>query len=124
MSDVTICVGSNLKCRKERLEAARCWIDTILDNVRYSSIYETPEIHGIGRPYKNIVISGVSKLSLEDLIEKCKQFELQSGRTQEMRRRGDVPIDIDVVIWEGKIIRGKDFSQQFFQIGAKELGII
>jgi 2-amino-4-hydroxy-6-hydroxymethyldihydropteridine diphosphokinase len=35
--------------------------------------------------------------------------------------KGNVPIDIDIVLWNGDIIKENDFKQSYFQIGWNEI---
>ena len=34
---------------------------------------------------------------------------------------GKIPLDIDIVVWNGEIIRPQDWKQDYFQTGLKEL---
>lgn len=120
---VVICIGGNLEPRISNVAAARDWLLTVLKDPHVSDIYETPEIHGIGRPYMNMVISGTTDLDIDSLNMMCKDFEIKSGRDAEARSRGDVPVDIDIVRCNDRILRPEDYRQQFFRIGAKSLGL-
>ena len=67
------------------------------------------------KPYTNQCL-GVSQLNAL-----LKQHEIAEGRTDEMRARKQVPIDIDIVIYDGEILRPNDYNQAFFQKGWKEI---
>ena len=73
--------------------------------------------HGGFREYINAVLSGYTLLTPLELDTKCKQFELEHGRTLEARKAGNVAIDIDLVIYGNDILRPKDFAREFFKIG-------
>lgn len=122
-NQVVICIGGNLEPRVGNVAAARDWLLTVLNDPQVSDIYETPEIHGIGRPYMNMVISGTTDLDVDSLNMMCKDFEIKSGRDAEARLRGDVPVDIDIVRCNDRILRPEDYRQQFFRIGAISLGL-
>lgn len=121
---VVLSLGSNHGDRYANIEEAITWCAGKLNGIKVSSIYETPEIHGIGDPYLNAVVIGESCLSFEELTAATKEFERTHGRDAEARHRGEVPIDIDIVIWDEAIIRPLDFSRQFFQIGYLEISAI
>ena len=49
------------------------------------------------------------------------KYSKENGRDEERRRRGEVPIDIDIVLWNAKTVRPADFAREFFQIGFREI---
>lgn len=116
---VVLSFGSNCGDRSKNVEKALDWIKGISSGAVCSIIYETPEIHGIGAPYMNAVCRCHISYSLTQFLAITKEYETVNGRDSECRIRGEVPIDIDVVIWNDKIIRPKDYSCSFFQIGYK-----
>lgn len=118
---VVISFGSNLDPRVERIERSMEIISRYLSGCRCSTIYETPEIHGKGRPYMNAVMTGYLRIDFNEFERLCKQTEIEEGRDEAARMRGDVPIDIDIVIDGDKVIREKDFAMSFFQIGFTQL---
>lgn len=116
-SKAVLSFGSNSGDRQKNVLKALDWINLRFPDSTVSEIYETPEIHGIGNPYINAV--GVCEVgcSLQELIALTKEYEKENGRNSECRRRGDVPIDIDVVKWNDTILRPLDYSSSFFNIG-------
>lgn len=123
MNSVVICIGSNLAPRIEYMDKAGDWVHSIFKSVRESHVYETPEYRGIGRPYLNKVFSGITCLELNEINRLAKEFEISCGRDSWARMRGDVHIDIDVVIWNGTVLRPNDFKQAFFRIGAMQIEV-
>lgn len=118
---VTLCLGSNAGDRSGNVAKAIRRLADILTDMKISVIYETPEIHGIGTPYCNAVVEGFTAEDARKLNQRLKLLEILQGRTVVMRRLGIVPIDIDIVMMDDKIIRPKDYEQSFFQIGYKEI---
>lgn len=116
-----LCIGSNREPKISNVEKGLRNIRRLLTNVSSSEIYETPEIYGKGAPYANAVVSGDTICGLDELNHILKQLELNAGRDAEARNKGEVPLDIDIVMWNGSVIREKDFRQSFFQIGFKFL---
>lgn len=123
MNRAILSIGSNLEPRVMRIEDAVHWMECHFHVENSSSIYETPEIHGIGRPYMNMVMDITTADDYEDLQQAIKKFEISSGRDGEARLRGDVPIDIDIVVWNDEVLRPKDYSQSFFRIGASMIDV-
>lgn len=110
-------LGSNCGDRIYNVRKALDWIGSITEECNMSPIYETPEIHGIGNPYMNAVCKCKTDITLPTIIELTKRYELENGRDEECRKRGDVPIDIDVVVWDENTIRPQDYARSFFKIG-------
>lgn len=118
---VWLSFGSNCGEREALISKAIKIIGESLKEVSFSDIYETPEIHGKGAPYLNAVMKGHTFKSFEIFNQELKEYEISEGRDSECRLRGLVPIDIDIVIWDSKVIRPKDFSASFFQLGYQNL---
>lgn len=116
-STAVLSFGSNCGDRNRNVQRALDWLSLNFSDPKVSGIYETPEIHGVGNPYMNAVGSCKVECSLSELIAFTKEYENSNGRDSECRQRGDVPIDIDVVVWNNEIVRPLDYSCSFFKIG-------
>ena len=121
METVVLSFGSNYGNRRENVEKALAWVDSILTETMKSGVYETPEVHGFGASYYNAVACGKSSVGCDELNALQKEYEKACGRNEESRRRKEVPIDIDIVMWGDKIVRPVDFSREFFQIGLRQI---
>lgn len=122
MISVTIGIGSNCGDRQSSVKHAVDWLKSILMQTKCSEIYETPCALKIGKPYLNAVITGFYSgdgFQLEDLL---KDKEREMGRNNRSRLSGVVPIDMDIVICDGEILKEWDYRQKFFQIGYKAIG--
>lgn len=121
MVSVTISIGSNCGDRNSLIEEAINWLEKILMQTKCSAVYETPCALKAGKPYLNAVLRGFypgDGIELESLL---KEKEKNMGRDSKCRERGDVPIDMDIVICAGDIVKEWDYRQKFFQIGFKEI---
>lgn len=116
---VVLSVGSN--CSREKVSDALSWLSEILDDFHSSELYRTPSIHGDGVPYVNAVVVGHTGLTEDELNLRLKKYEVDNGRDDACRQAGIVPVDIDIVIWDSKILRLRDFRHDFFQIGYRQL---
>jgi len=67
------------------------------------------------------VVEAETSLTLHDLGIKLKETEIEAGRDDECRELGLVPLDMDIVVFDSKILRPRDFAQSFFRIGLKQL---
>lgn len=117
--EVVLSIGSNCGDRYANVKAGIEWLAHIISNFKVSPIYATPDCLGSQKEYINAVAKGSSPLSTENLENLCKQYEASCGRDAYARTCNNVPIDIDLVIYGSKILRQRDFSREFFQIGYK-----
>lgn len=119
--EVVFSIGSNCGDRHANVKAGIEWLAHIISNFKVSPIYATPDCLGSQKEYINAVAKGSSTLSTESLEKLCKQYELSCGRDAYARTCNNVPIDIDLVMYDSKILRQRDFSREFFQIGYKSI---
>ncbi len=121
MNTVVLSLGSNSQERVNEMHKCMEWLCGRLSNVKMSQAYETPALNGIDDNYMNAVVTGMSGVDYEELNQCFKQYEKDCGRTAESKKNGVIPIDIDIVIWNDKIMKIRDFEQSYFQIGWEEL---
>ena len=121
MVEVTISIGSNCGDKAKNVADAISWLKSILIQTRCSSIYETPCALDSGKQYMNAVISGFYQGVGYDLEDKLKEKEHEMGRNSECREKGLVPIDMDIVIMDGEIVKPWDYRQKFFRLGLSEI---
>ncbi|MDE6481191.1 MAG: 2-amino-4-hydroxy-6-hydroxymethyldihydropteridine diphosphokinase [Muribaculaceae bacterium] len=110
-------IGSNWGNRHASVSEGLKWLSNVLSDFRCSSIYATPDCHGGIKEYLNAVVYGKTSLSKKELEILCKKYEAECGRDEEMRDAGKVPVDIDLVIYDGDILRHNDYKREFFKIG-------
>ena len=121
MLSVVISVGSNCGDRKANVKRGLEWLKSILMQTKCSGIYETPCALKSGLSYMNAVISGYYEGPGYDLDDRLKLKERELGRTAQCRERGEVPIDLDIVMENNEVVKDWDFRQKFFQIGYREI---
>ncbi|MDE6649890.1 MAG: 2-amino-4-hydroxy-6-hydroxymethyldihydropteridine diphosphokinase [Muribaculaceae bacterium] len=110
-------VGSNCGDRVDHVEKGLKWLSSVLFDCRCSHIYATPDCHGSCCEYMNAVVKGSTSLTPRELENMCKEYEISMGRDDSARKAGNVPVDIDLVVYDNRILRKKDFSSEFFIIG-------
>lgn len=121
MIKVVIGIGSNCGDRKAKVEEGLEWLKSQLMQTKSSTIYETPCALKAGKPYMNSVIFGYFSGDAFQLENLLKEKEESMGRDSECRKRGDVPIDMDIVICDNEIYKEWDYRQKFFRIGYEML---
>lgn len=86
-----------------------------------SGIYEFPDESGLGDPYLNKVIAVVSNYDSDSFYNRLKAVERELGRTKCSKSTGVMPIDIDIIISDGKIVDSYQFTREYFRIGYADL---
>jgi len=98
-------LGSNMGDRNKFLiKACNHLCSEAIREFRASSIYESEPLMKMQQPkYFNMVVCGLTVLSPRELLKKCQQIELISGR---IRREhwGSREIDIDILSYGSRII--------------------
>lgn len=112
-------VGSN--CGFANVSRAVTWLAGQLSDFRASSLYDTPAANGGSGAYVNAVVEGTTGMDRESFNGLLKNYETDCGRDASCRSLGIVPIDIDIVICDGDVVREWDYRQNFFRIGYSEL---
>lgn len=121
MNTLVISLGSNSNDRSVQMDNAVLYLKSIFDGVSYSTIYETQALNGKDAPYLNAVAVANTDLSIVDATKMLKEWECKCGRTIESKLVGSIPIDLDIVVWNGEVVREKDFSCDFFTRGYQQL---
>lgn len=114
-------MASNTPDRAYRMEQASLSLMSAFEKVSISAIYETESINGDKTVYFNAVAAAMTDMTPEQVRAKLKQIERNAGRTALSKNEGIVPLDLDLVIWDGRIERQRDFEQPYFNIGYREL---
>lgn len=121
MNRLIISIGSNTSDRRERMAKALQWLSSTFHVIASSNIYETEEYHGRHAPYFNCVICAESNDADTVVISMLKDFEHRQGRTAESKATGLVPIDLDLMAFNGRKLRPQEFNRDYFLIGYREI---
>lgn len=116
ISKATICLGANTPDAPERLARAYSVLTILGAVVRSTAPYPTaPEYAGETEPYLNQIVVLATQLSLNDLCSRTKAYQTQV--------RADNPyaplvnIDIDIVEWDGRVLRPADAAAAYYRQG-------
>lgn len=113
MNTAILCLGSNLReAHTARIQEAN---RSLQDNGCY--VMAATPLYGSASNYLNQVIEIETALSYDELHKLTKETENILGRTLEMKKNGVVPIDIDIVLFNGEILRTLDYNSDYFQKG-------
>ena len=121
MNKLIISLGSNSSDRERQMECAVQHLTQILSETVMSDIYESPAHNGVDAPYLNAVMLASTTKSIDEVNAAFKQWEIECGRTAVSKQQGVIPIDLDVVVWNGEVIRATDYSRDYVSKGVAQL---
>jgi len=90
-------LGSNINAEANIILALEK-LQKILDNSEYSSVHQTKAEGFEGDDFLNLVMSGDSELSFDDLNKKLKDIEDEAGRNRDAPKFSARTLDIDIVL--------------------------
>lgn len=112
MHRAILCIGSNYQSAHRLIEYAVKRLSETGNDIRAKS-----SIYTVSLPYYNCVVDMTTDLDMEDLVILTKGIEKEMGRTQAMKAISLVPIDIDVVVFDGITLRPSDYASDYFRAG-------
>lgn len=121
MKEIFISVGSNYPSGEKCVREALRFLEESFTDVKCSSVYMTPSVGtDDASVYYNAVVgckidNDVSSIALQEML---KSYEVLAGRTHGSK---EVIIDLDLVVFDGTVVRPVDFSRRYFTIGYEEL---
>ena len=121
MNTAIISIGSNT-ARKDALvrDALNRLGTTVLDA---TPPFADPDDNLPSAPYLNIIACIATNLDYDSLRLRFKALEREAGRSPSSKDVGLVPLDIDIVVFNGEVKRPADFDRLYFQHGYSRLSI-
>jgi 2-amino-4-hydroxy-6-hydroxymethyldihydropteridine diphosphokinase len=107
-------LGSNINAETNIIFAIE-QLNKILINTKFSSIHKTKAEGFEGDDFLNLVVAGESELDFDQLNQKLKEIENQSGRERDVPKFSARTLDIDIVLQidEDEIIYESDEIQKY-----------
>ena len=111
---IILSLASN-RFQKANLSKARCCLEEILSDMQYTKEIWTQPVGNAKRrdAYLNQLVKGTTELDEEALNDWLKQTELSFGRTQAKRLLGIVPIDLDLLEFDGEKRHPDDWERTY-----------
>lgn len=111
MNECFIGIGSNFST-DVYVQRACLSLRTLFQNVVFSQMLMTDPVDWISESkFRNMVVYCNTQLSATDLIVKLKQIEQELGRKKEDKDKGVVLIDLDLLSYNGAIIKKNDWNR-------------
>lgn len=109
---VLLSLGSNLGNRKININNAVRLLraEGALKNIKLSGLYETEPVGYTDQPwFLNAAASGLTSLSMHELIRLCKEIEFKVGR-KTRERWHEREIDIDILLYGDEILSDEEIT--------------
>ncbi len=135
MHTFTLLMASNCEASAHMAEAMERLKLHFPTGIRFSRIHEseafgtTPATSSTtssatiypNTPYLNAVCTGNTPLSREEMDRWLKETETNMGRIRGESAHGRVHIDLDLVVWDGTILRPVDAGRPYYQTCLNDL---
>lgn len=116
-----LCLGSNFE-RHAHIAQARQSLVHHFPGIRFGEEMETEAIgSGFLSPFTNQLARFSTLLSAEEVRTILKSIEKENGRLPEDKTQGIVKLDIDLLMYDGQILKPKDMEKDFVRKGLKAL---
>lgn len=113
MHHVIISLAAN-RFQKSNLAKARQCLGEVFSDLHYTTEQWTEPLSSNRHDlYLNQLAEGYTELSLEMLNQYLKQIEADFGRNAEKRRLGIVPIDLDILKYDGQRYHEHDWQRPY-----------
>lgn len=119
----TLGVASNSPDRKQQVANALRWLDATFGPTVHSAPYPTDEWSGRFPQYLNAValLRLAPYVDMQAVNASLKLYERRCGRVPSDKQSGIVPIDLDIVVWRGEVVREAEFSRPYFAEGYRQV---
>ncbi|WP_272960994.1 2-amino-4-hydroxy-6-hydroxymethyldihydropteridine diphosphokinase [Barnesiella viscericola] len=122
MNSALISLASNSPDKQGQMEKAFAELQAMGIVAEASSIYETAPCGNPRHPnYLNAVVRIDTSAEYQTLHDTLKAMERAHGRTPQSKLSGEIPLDLDIVVWNGETLRPQDYGREYFQIGLNEI---
>jgi len=122
MNDCIIGIGSNINADQNIKEMLRLLAEEV-EIVRISQMIQTKPIGILDQPdFTNGAVRILTEMKLETLSLFLKGLEDRMGRDRQQGKYGPRNIDLDILIWNNKVVDQDYFTRDFLRNSAAELG--
>ena len=119
--EAVLLLGSNAGESRAVIEAAMRAVTERMGAAVFSEVYESEDATGRGPAYLNVVARVETAMDADSLRDESKELERRAGRKAGDKAAGRVPLDVDVVIYDGAVLRPADFAAAHFRRGFAQL---
>lgn len=122
MNEVIVLLGSNIDSL-ENIGKAKAFLVEIFGNVLFSNNIESEAVGNASGIYTNAVALINTAYNEKQIVERLKLIEQKSGRVKNINSADNVTIDLDLVQFNGSILRPEDAARHYYISCLKDLGL-
>ena len=123
MHSCLICIGSNYN-RKENLLLARRRLTALFPSIRFTGEQETrPLFFRNPALFSNQVARFYTDADAERVVKELKTIEKEAGREKEDKKREKVCLDIDLLVFDNRVLKPEDLKRDYILKGLEELEV-
>jgi len=117
---VAIGLGSNLDDRAATLLHALTGLSRVLSDTRVSGVYESRPVYFLEQPdFLNVCCVGWTQLTPRELLTELQRLERACGRTPGGPRYGPRTLDLDLLLYGGRVIDEPDLVVPHPRLGER-----
>ena len=121
MHSCLICIGSNYN-RKENLLLARRRLTALFPSIRFTGEQETrPLFFRNPALFSNQVARFYTDADAERVVKELKTIEKEAGREKEDKKREKACLDIDLLVFDNRVLKPEDLKRDYILKGLEEL---
>ncbi len=121
MNLVVVGLGSNID-PNDNIRTALRWIPELGEIQSQTDVLRTEPVGAPGQEwFMNCAVLLETELSLEELAIRLRDIEGSMGRPREGDRSGPRTIDLDVLVWNGRVVDEDVYSRSFLGDAVREL---
>lgn len=116
-----LCMGSNTD-RSTQLSDARKALTAAFPNICFGELMETEAVgSGFHSPFSNQLAKFKTTLTPDSIHCFFKELEQRSGRIPEDKTKGIVRLDIDLLMFDDKVLKPEDMQREYIRKGLTQL---
>lgn len=121
MNTAIVMLGSNMN-KEKNMELVKIKLADYFEIIDQSKIIESEPV---GEKYKHNFLNQAIKILSDDTAEQTaihfKHIETEMGRSAATSKKGDVPIDIDLIFWNKELKRDDYTKYDFVKLCVDEI---
>lgn len=115
MSIILLSIGSNTFA-KTNIDKAKRMLTFLFPDIVFSEpVLTEPDDDNYSYLFRNVLAKANTDMSPEEVIDKIKQTERAVGRSPRDKYLKRMIIDIDLIQYDGRLLRPQDFERPFVQ---------
>ncbi len=126
MNTFQILLASNWNAAVHLADAVERLHKQFPSDIRFSEIMESIAVNkdddiDENCTYLNAICQANTELTMNSVQSRLKEMEAEMGRKRGLEAKGMVAIDLDLVEWNGEILRPRDVAQPYYRDCLKSL---